>query len=83
MSPDPDPAFDENYVAAFVFRVRAACLPRTAEPERFLKQAGHRASRRCLKDGARSSLRGYLQTRFSVLDAARDGRRGAFLAFAV
>jgi hypothetical protein len=50
-----------------------------------LKQARHRASRLFLKDGARSSLPQYLQTSFSVLDAARDdrgGRCGAFVVFA-
>jgi hypothetical protein len=51
-----------------------------------LKQARHRASRRILKDGARSSLPQYLQTSFSVLDPTHDdrgGRRGAFVVFAV
>jgi hypothetical protein len=50
-----------------------------------LKQARHRASRRCLNDGARSSLPQYRQTGFSVLDPARDGRGdrcGAFVVFA-
>jgi hypothetical protein len=50
-----------------------------------LKQARQRASRLFLKDGARSSLPQYLQTSFSVLDAARDdrgGRPGAFVVFA-
>jgi hypothetical protein len=50
-----------------------------------LKQARHRTSRLFLKDGAKSSLPQYLQTSFSVLDAARDdrvGRRGAFVVFA-
>jgi hypothetical protein len=45
-----------------------------------LKQARHRASRRFLNDGARSSLPQYLQTRFSVLEAARDDR-GGFVFF--
>jgi hypothetical protein len=47
-----------------------------------LKQARHRASRLFLKEGARSSLPQYLQTSFSVLDAARDDRGGAFMIFA-
>jgi hypothetical protein len=53
---------------------------------RFLKQARHRASRLFLRDGARSSLPQYLQIRFSVLDATREGRGGrctAFVAFAL
>ncbi|MBF6567713.1 MAG: hypothetical protein IVW54_02415 [Candidatus Binataceae bacterium] len=50
-----------------------------------MKQARQRASRRFLKDGARSSLPQYRQTSFSVLAAARDDRGGrgeAFVAFA-
>jgi len=49
-----------------------------------LKQARHRASRRFLKDGARSLLPQYRQTNFSALAAAcddRGGRRAAFLGF--
>jgi hypothetical protein len=49
-----------------------------------LKQARQRASRRFLKDGARSSLPQYLQTSFSVLDATcddRGGRVGTFVVF--
>jgi len=49
-----------------------------------LKQARHRASRRFLNDGARSPLPQYLQTSFSVLEAARDdrgGRREGFVFF--
>jgi len=49
-----------------------------------LKQARHRASRRFLNDGARSSLPQYLQTNFSSLATARDDRgglRAAFLGF--
>jgi len=49
-----------------------------------LKQARHRASRRFLNDGARSSLPQYLQTNFSAADAARGdcgGRRAAFPLF--
>jgi hypothetical protein len=47
-----------------------------------LKQARQRASRRFLKDGARSSLPQYLQTSFSVLDPARDDRGEAFAVVA-
>jgi hypothetical protein len=43
-----------------------------------LKQARQRASRRFLKDGARSSLPQYLQISFSALDPARDDRGEAF-----
>jgi len=64
--------------------VRVAFWSRTAELYRFLKQARQRASRRFLKDGARSSLLQYRQTKLSELDAARDdraGRRGVFGVF--
>jgi hypothetical protein len=47
-----------------------------------LKHARQRASRRFLKDGARSSLPQYRQTSFSVLDVDRDGRGESFGAFA-
>jgi hypothetical protein len=47
-----------------------------------LKQARQRASRRFLKDGARSSLPQYLQTSFSALDLARDDRGEAFAVVA-
>jgi hypothetical protein len=49
-----------------------------------LKQARQRASRRFLKDGARSSLPQYRQISFSELVAARDdraGRCGVFVVF--
>ena len=46
-------------------------------------QARHRASRRFLNDGARSSLPQYLQTSFSALVADRDLSAGALLAFEV
>jgi len=65
--------------------VRVVFLSRGAEPQRFLKQARHRVSRRFLKDGARSSLPQYLQTNFSARDPARDdccGRRETFVVFA-
>jgi hypothetical protein len=45
-----------------------------------LKQARHRASRRFLNDGARSSLPQYRQTNLSALEAARD-ERGGFVFF--
>ena len=64
--------------------MRLAAFFRWAEPYRFLKQARHRASRRFLNDGARSSLPQYRQTSFPT-DAAfddRGGRRGAFVFFA-
>jgi hypothetical protein len=50
-----------------------------------LKQARQRASRRFLKDGARSSLPQYRQTTFSEVVAARDDRAdrcGVFVVFA-
>jgi hypothetical protein len=48
-----------------------------------LKQARQRASRRFLKDGARSSLPQYRQTKLSELEAARDDRAGRCGVFAV
>jgi hypothetical protein len=48
-----------------------------------LKQARHRASRRFLKDGARSLLPQYLHTSLSALVADRDFLARAFLAFEV
>jgi hypothetical protein len=48
-----------------------------------LKQARHRASRRFLKDGARSSLPQYLQTSFSAPLIDRDVCDPGFLAFEV
>jgi hypothetical protein len=48
-----------------------------------LKQARHRPSRLFLKEGARSSLPQYLQTSVSVLDAARNDRRGRCGVFVV
>jgi hypothetical protein len=47
-----------------------------------LKQARQRASRRFLKDGARSSLPQYRHTSFSALDPARDDRGEAFAVVA-
>jgi hypothetical protein len=43
-----------------------------------LKQARQRASRRFLKDGARSSLPQYLHTSFSAADTFRDDRGEVF-----
>jgi hypothetical protein len=48
-----------------------------------LKQARQRVSRRFLKDGARSSLPQYRQTKLSELEAARDDRAGCCGAFVV
>jgi hypothetical protein len=53
-----------------------------AELYRFLKQARQRASRRFLKDGARSSLPQYRQTTFSAPDVDRDDRGESVEAFA-
>jgi hypothetical protein len=47
-----------------------------------LKQARQRASRRFLKEGARSSLPQYRQISFSVLDVNLDDRGESFGAFA-
>jgi len=47
-----------------------------------LKQARQRASRRFLKEGARSSLPQYRQTSFSVPDVDRDDRGVSFGVFA-
>jgi hypothetical protein len=47
-----------------------------------LKQARQRASRRFLKEGAKSSLPQYRQTSFSVLDVDRDDRGELVGAFA-
>ena len=84
MSPGPD-SFPEprlNYLAAFVFRVSAVFLFCGAELYRFLKQARQRASRRFLKDGAKSSLPQYRQTSFSAPAVDRDDRGESVEAFA-
>jgi hypothetical protein len=66
---------DSNYFAALAFRlVPAVRWPVFSAPQRFLKQARQRASRRFMNDGARSSLPQYRQTKFPQADFARDKR---------
>jgi hypothetical protein len=84
--PGPDPTLGPKLLRGpRLARARGRLLP-LGRAYRFVKQARHRASRRFLNDGARSSLPQYRQTSFPVTDAAfddRSGHRGVLVAFAV